>query len=149
MGNDPATGEPMTLNEWLDRLAPRAWAVVAAGICATYSGIHAMAGNPIGCMSLGDYLGSDYRSKAGIPIVNVPGCPIQPDNFMETLLWLLYQAAGLSPMIPLDQEHRPTWLFGMLIRALRAVTNCTANKERKWRHNGPELTSGYNPRWPR
>src|SRR5689334_10875070 len=28
MGNDPATGEPITLNEWLDRLAPHAWAVV-------------------------------------------------------------------------------------------------------------------------
>jgi hypothetical protein len=25
MGNDPATGEPVTLNQWIDRLAPRAW----------------------------------------------------------------------------------------------------------------------------
>ena len=32
--------------------------------------------------------------KAGIPIVYVPGCPVQPDNFMETLLYLLYQARG-------------------------------------------------------
>ena len=31
-----------------------------------------------------------------------PGCPVQPDNFMETLLYLLYQAAGQAPMIPLD-----------------------------------------------
>ena len=36
-----------------------------------------------------------WKSKAGIPIVCVPGCPVQPDNFMETLLYLLYQAAGL------------------------------------------------------
>ena len=56
-----------------------------------------MAGNPTGCMGLADYLGWNFRSAAGIPIVNVPGCPVQPDNFMETLLWLLYQAAGLSP----------------------------------------------------
>src|ERR687884_2260212 len=63
MGNDPATGEPITLNEWIDRLAPRAWAVVAAGTCATYGGIHAMAGNPTGCMGLADYLGWDFRSK--------------------------------------------------------------------------------------
>src|SRR2546428_7594806 len=33
-GNDPATGEPMTLNEWIDLLAPKAWAVVAVGTCA-------------------------------------------------------------------------------------------------------------------
>jgi hydrogenase small subunit len=31
MGNDPATGEPITLNEWIDRLAPKALAVVATG----------------------------------------------------------------------------------------------------------------------
>src|SRR5437899_5677788 len=42
---------------WIDRLAPRAWAVMAAGTCATYGGIHAMAGNPTGCMGLADYLG--------------------------------------------------------------------------------------------
>jgi hydrogenase small subunit len=243
MGNDPATGEPITLNTWIDRLAPRAWAVVAVGTCATYGGIHAMAGNPTGCMGLADYLGWDFRSTAGIPIVNVPGCPVQPDNFMETLTWLLYQAAGLSPMIPLDEQLRPTWLFGktvhegcdragyyeqgdfahdynspkcqvkigcwgpvvncnvpkrgwmggiggcpnvggicigctmpgfpdkfmpfmdqppggtlsstlgqgygVLVRRLRGITNAALNKEPRWRHNRPELTTGVNPRWPR
>src|SRR5205085_271046 len=62
-----------------------------------------------------DYLGWDWRSKAGLPIINVPGCPVQPDNFMETVLYLLYQAAGLAPMIPLDQQLRPTWLFGKTV----------------------------------
>ncbi|MGI5489292.1 hydrogenase expression protein HypE [Microtetraspora malaysiensis] len=115
MGNDPVTGDPITVNEWIDRLAPKAWAVVAAGTCATYGGIHAMAGNPTGCMGLTDYLGADFRSAGGLPIVNVPGCPVQPDNFMETLTWLLYQAAGLAPMIPLDERLRPTWLFGKTV----------------------------------
>jgi hydrogenase small subunit len=114
-GNDLSTGQPLTLNWWIDQLAPRAWAVVAAGTCATYGGIHAMAGNPTGCMGLADYLGWDFRSWAGVPIVNVPGCPIQPDNFMETLTWLLYQAGGMSPMIPLDDQLRPTWLFGKTV----------------------------------
>ena len=66
-------------------------------------------------MGLADYLGWDWRSKAGLPIVNVPGCPVQPDNFMETVLYLLYQLAGLAPMIPLDDELRPTWLFGKTV----------------------------------
>jgi hydrogenase small subunit len=114
-GNDEKSGEPITLNEWISMLAPRAWAVVAAGTCATYGGIHAMAGNPTGCMGLGDYLGHDFRARSGMPIVNVPGCPIQPDNFMETLLWLLRQAAGAAPVIPLDDAHRPTWLFGKTV----------------------------------
>lgn len=241
-GNDLKTGQPLTLNDWIDVLAPQAWAVVAAGTCATYGGIHAMAGNPTGCMGLADYLGWDFRATSGLPIVNVPGCPIQPDNFMETLLWLLQEAAGKAPMIPLDENLRPTWLFGKtvhegcsragyyeqadfaldynspkcqvkigcwgpvvncnvpkrgwmngiggcpnvggiciactmpgfpdkfmpfmdepsggflsstliqpygrLIRALRGITNRTANKEPKWHHRRPTLTSGYAPRWP-
>ena len=102
-GTDQATGQPITTCEWIDRLAPKAWAVMAAGTCATYGGIHAMEGNPTGCMGLPDYLGWQWRSQAGIPIVCVPGCPVQPDNFMETLLYLLYMAAGRAPMIPLDE----------------------------------------------
>jgi hydrogenase small subunit len=115
MGTDRKTGQPITTCAWIDRLAPKAWAVVAIGTCATYGGIPAMAGNPTGCMGLPDYLGWQWKSKAGIPIVNVPGCPVQPDNFMETVLYLLYQAAGLAPMIPLDESLRPTWLFGSTV----------------------------------
>jgi hydrogenase small subunit len=74
-----------------------------------------MQGNPTGAMGVADYLGWNWRSKAGLPIVNVPGCPVQPDNFMETILYLLYQAAGLAPMIPLDAQLRPTWLFGKTV----------------------------------
>ena len=110
-GTDPTSGQPITTCEWIDRLAPRAWAVLAAGTCATYGGIHAMSGNPTGCMGLADYLGWPWRSKAGIPIVCMPGCPVQPDNLMETILYLLSQAAGRTPMIPLDEALRPTWLF--------------------------------------
>lgn len=115
VGTDKTTGQPITTNEWIDRLAPKALAVVCAGTCSTYGGIHAMEGNPTGAMGLADYLGWDWRSKAGVPIVNVPGCPVQPDNFMETVLYLLYQVAGLAPMIPLDDQLRPTWLFGQTV----------------------------------
>jgi hydrogenase small subunit len=114
-GTDPKTGQPITTCEWIDRLAPRSVATVAIGTCATYGGIHAMAGNPTGCMGLADYLGWNFRSAAGLPVVNVPGCPVQPDNFTETLLYLLYQVAGLAPMIPLDDQLRPTWLFGKTV----------------------------------
>ncbi len=64
---------------------------------------------------LRDYLGREWKSKLGIPIVNMPGCPVLPDNFMETLLYLLYQLAGRAPMIPLDAEGRPTWLFNATV----------------------------------
>jgi len=114
-GTDKTTGQPITTCEWIDRLAPKAWAVVTAGTCSAYGGIHAMSGNPTGCMGLPDYLGWSWRSTAGLPIVCVPGCPVQPDNFMETLLYLLNQFAGHAPMIPLDDLLRPTWLFGQTV----------------------------------
>ena len=115
MGTDSKTGQPITTNEWIDRLAPKALAVIACGTCATYGGIHAMSGNPTGAMGLADYLGWGWKSVAGLPVVNVPGCPVQPDNFMEVVLYLLYQVSGLAPMIPLDDQLRPTWLFGQTV----------------------------------
>ena len=114
-GTDAKTGQPILTCDWIDQLAPKAWAVAAAGTCAAYGGIHAMAGNPTGCMGLPDYLGWEWKSQAGIPIVCVPGCPVQPDNFMETLLYLLSMAAGRAPMIPLDDALRPRWLFGQTV----------------------------------
>jgi hydrogenase small subunit len=114
-GVDETTGQPIPTAEWLTRLAPHAAAVIAIGTCATYGGIHAMEGNPTGAMGVVDHLGWDWRSKLGIPVVCVPGCPVQPDNFTETVLYLVYQLAGLSPMIPLDAAHRPTWLFGQTV----------------------------------
>ena len=112
LGTDPATGQPITTNEWIDRLAPKAAGVVAVGTCATYGGIPAMKNNPTGAMGLPDYLGWRWRSKAGLPIVCVPGCPTQPDNTTETLLYLVLQLAGMAPMIDLDDALRPKWLFG-------------------------------------
>ena len=112
LGEDKATGQPITTCEWIDRIAPQAWAIMAVGTCAAYGGIHAMEGNPTGAMGLADYLGWDFKTKAGIPIICIPGCPTQPDNLTETLLYLLYQAAGRAPVIPLDEALRPRWLFG-------------------------------------
>src|ERR1700677_1543847 len=50
MGTDPKTKQPIKTTEWIDRLTPNALAVIAIGTCATYGGIHAMEGNPTGCM---------------------------------------------------------------------------------------------------
>ena len=39
IGDDPNTGQPITTSDWLDRLAPKAAAVVAIGTCAAYGGV--------------------------------------------------------------------------------------------------------------
>ena len=35
--------------------------------------------------------------------------------------------------------------YGATVRALRRITQHTANKEPKWRHTGKKLTTGYRP----
>jgi hydrogenase small subunit len=110
-GVDPHSGQPITTCEWIDRLAPHAAGVMAVGTCAAYGGIPAMRNNPTGAMGLRDYLGWDWASRLGIPIVNLPGCPVQPDNITETLLALVLQLGGMAPMIALDEQGRPAWLF--------------------------------------
>jgi hydrogenase small subunit len=64
-GTDKETGQPITTCDWIDQLAPKAWAVVAAGTCATYGGIHAMEGNPTGCMGVG--CGHSHRLRTRMP----------------------------------------------------------------------------------
>jgi hydrogenase small subunit len=110
-GVDPESGQPITTCSWIDRLAPRAAVVMAVGTCAAYGGIPAMKNNPTGAMGLRDYLGHDFVSRLGYPIVNLPGCPVQPDNITETLMYLVLQLAGMTPEIDLDDQGRPRWLF--------------------------------------
>jgi hydrogenase small subunit len=116
LGVDPVTGDPITTNEWIDRLAPQADAVIAVGTCATYGGIPAMKNNPTGAMGLPDYLGWTWRTSTGLPIVCIPGCPSQPDNLTSVLLFMVLHVAGLAPAPELDGQLRPLWLFGRTTR---------------------------------
>ena len=50
-----ADGQPLTTASWLNRLAPRAEAVVAIGSCATWGGIPAAAGSYTGALGLEAY----------------------------------------------------------------------------------------------
>ncbi len=113
---NPENGQPITMNEWIDRLSPKCAALVAVGTCATYGGIPAMKNNPTGAMGVPDYLGWSWKSSAGLPIVCIPGCPAQPDNMTEVLLYLALHLAGLAPAPELDEALRPKWLFGRTVR---------------------------------
>ncbi len=112
LGEDPETGRTITSAEWMRRLAPKAAAVIAIGTCATWGGIPAAEGNPTGSMAVMDYLGKDYRSAFGVPVVNVPGCSPIGDNYMETAAAVLLFLQGLAPLPEFDELGRPAWLFG-------------------------------------
>lgn len=98
--------------EWIARLSENAAAMIAIGTCATWGGIPAADGNVTGSMSLMDFLGKDYRSVLGVPVVNIPGCSPVGDNFTETVAGLLYFLQGFGPLPEFDELGRPAWLFG-------------------------------------
>jgi hydrogenase small subunit len=112
LGEDPQTGRQITSLEWLDRLSPGAAAVVAVGTCASWGGIPASKGNPTNAMGVMDYLGKDFRSAFGVPVVNVPGCAPIGDNVIETAAAVLLFLNGLAPLPEFDELGRPAWLFG-------------------------------------
>jgi hydrogenase small subunit len=109
MGVD-VDGRPLTIAAWIDRLASHAEAVIAIGSCATWGGIPAAAGSPTGAMGLEDYLGRDFRSRANLPVINVPGCAPPGEAFVETLVYVWLHLARLVPL-DLDDERRPRWLY--------------------------------------
>jgi len=102
---------PVPTATWLRRLAPRAAATIAIGTCATWGGVPSAEGNPTGAMSLMDFLGKDYRSAFGLPVINIPGCAPQGDNFTETVFAVLLFLQGLGPLPTFDELGRPAWLF--------------------------------------
>ena len=112
-GFDPISpgDQPNKVTDWVRRLAPGAAACVAIGTCATWGGVPAAAGNVTGSMSLTDFLGEDYRSVLGVPVVNVPGCSPVGDNFTEVVAGLLLFLQGIGPLPELDELGRPAWQF--------------------------------------
>lgn len=103
--------QPIRSMDWVRRLADGAAAAIAIGTCATWGGIPAADGNVTAAMSLTDFLGKDYRSTYGLPVINIPGCSPVGDNFTETVAGILLFLQGIGPLPEFDELGRPSWLF--------------------------------------
>ncbi len=98
--------------EWVRRMAPGAAAVIAIGTCASWGGIPAAYGNATGAMSVMDFLGKEFRSAYGLPVINVPGCAPTGDNFTEVVAMLLLFLNRQAPLPEFDDLGRPSWQLG-------------------------------------
>lgn len=104
--------QPIPSSSWVERMSKHAAAVIAVGTCATWGGIPAAANNPTNAVGTMDFLGEDYRSALGLPVVNLPGCAPQGDNITETIAAVLLFLHGIGPLPEFDELGRPAWLFG-------------------------------------
>ena len=98
-------GSPVTGYDLLQRLAAKASYVVAVGQCSSFGGIPAASGNLTGAVSVKDALKQASVSTKH-PIVNLPGCPANPDWTLVTLATVLQ---GIDP--DLDNQGRPKAFF--------------------------------------
>lgn len=112
-------GSDLTTMEWIARIAAKAQNVVAVGSCAAFGGITAGGPNIGEACGLaydgtdaGGLLGPGFRSKSGLPVVNIAGCPIHPAWLTETLHAI---AKGRLASTDLDEWERPLSYAGHLV----------------------------------
>ncbi|WP_395539682.1 HupU protein [Neotabrizicola sp. sgz301269] len=113
------SGTGRSLMDWTQSLAARARHVVAVGTCAAYGGVTAAGGNPSDACGLqydgahpGGLLPTSFRAGAGLPVINVAGCPTHPGWVTETLMLL---AAGAMATGDLDGLGRPRFYADNLV----------------------------------
>lgn len=93
-----------TILEHLEEGAKGAAAIIAIGSCAAWGGIPASGPNPTGAKPVTEII-------ADKPIINIPGCPPNPYNFLSTVIHFV--TFGTLPA--LDDKNRPTFAYGRLI----------------------------------
>lgn len=132
------SGTERSMKDLLGELASLARHVVAVGTCAAFGGITAAGCNPSDACGLafdgreaGGLLGRAFRSRSGLPVVNVSGCPVHPGWVVETLLLLALNAMSERD---LDAFGRPRFYADHLVHH-----GCTRNEFYEFKASAQKL----------
>ena len=115
--------------ELVREAAEGAAAIIAIGSCASWGGIQSADPNPTGAVGTQTVI-------PGKLVINIPGCPPSPYNFLSTVLYLL----TFNRPPELDQQNRPKFAYGRSDpRELRAAAafRCRALRARVRRRRPP------------
>lgn len=109
-------------------LAQKAWFILAVGTCASFGGIGAdgdieATGLQFHKTEKGGFLGANFRSGSGYPVINLSGCPCHGEVVKGTILSL-----AAKTDIPLDEYQRPVYWYGMMVHQ-----GCTRNEYHEYR----------------
>ena len=104
---DTFHGQPK--KDLIAALGNKAEYVLAMGTCAAFGGIPAAPPNPTEASGLqctntqpGGLFGAEWRSRAGMPVLNLTGCPVDAATMLQTMGFVL---EGMP--LELDAYHRP------------------------------------------
>ena len=95
-------GKPIV--EHIQEAAKGAAAIIAIGSCAAWGGVPSSGGNPTGASSLSEVL------PKGTPVINIPGCPPNPHNFLATVAYIL----TYKKLPAMDKLNRPLFAYDRL-----------------------------------
>ncbi|MDE2182719.1 MAG: hydrogenase small subunit [Alphaproteobacteria bacterium] len=90
--------------EHVREAAAGAAAVIAIGSCASWGGVQSADPNPTGAVGT-------HSVVPGTTVINIPGCPPNPYNFLSTVIYLL----TFKRPPALDAHNRPKFAYGRLI----------------------------------
>ena len=117
------SGTDETMASWVKALAERARFVLAIGSCTAFGGINAAGENFTESCGLqyegsekGGLLGDTWRSRAGLPVINVAGCPTHDGWITETLMMIADGALNADNAAQqLDDYSRPRFFADTLV----------------------------------
>lgn len=124
--HDTFEGRPR--KDLIARLAAQASFVVAVGTCASFGGIGAdgeveATGMQFHKGTPGGFLGAGFRSRSGLPVINLPGCPCHAEVVAGSLAALL-----TGTRVELNEYNSPLEWYGMLVHQ-----GCVRNEYHEYR----------------
>lgn len=109
-------------------LAKKAKYIIAVGTCASFGGIGT--GGEVEATGLqfhkkekGGFLGEDFVTLSGLPIINLPGCPVHSEVIAGTLSAICYDLK-----LSLSEFNSPLQWYGMMVHQ-----GCTRNEYHEYR----------------
>lgn len=114
--------------DFIASMAPRAGHVIAVGTCASFGGFGTeteaeATGLQYFKKDFGGFLGSRFKSRCGLPVINLPGCPCHCEALTGTLSALI---SGTP--LKLTEQNSPSDWYGVMVHQ-----GCTRNEYHEYR----------------
>ncbi|MDY0223150.1 MAG: NADH:ubiquinone oxidoreductase [Desulfobacterium sp.] len=114
--------------ELIHSLAKKAGVVMAAGTCASFGGFGSdtaveAKGLQFSKRKRGGFLGEDFKSRSGQPVINLAGCPCHHDVITGAIMGVIK-----GVVFELDEFQRPLEWFNAVVHQ-----GCTRNEYHEYR----------------